>query len=604
MKQLARGPAALLLAATLVAATLVTATLMVSGLLLAGTGHSQPEPGASRSTEAASAPQWDFAPRSAPAEARPATAPASQRRGPALQSLRRGLTWAILLGALGWLARRSNAPTADWRLPAGLALLALVLRLSLPAWAPLHANDHGIAELHELVAPGAQGAAISEYGQGWADFVGAARLPLGGGADFVLALGAGLGAAAVGLLFALGRAAGLAAPAAAVAAFALAVHPAHVRLSLSESPRPLAGALLLLGIAAGLRAVRSQGAVHHAAVLAAAAAWALALELRVTTAVLPLVGAAFVLVVAGLGPLRRPGWSVGLGVALVGLAAWGHAPILLDAFGDASARPPGPAWDNRLLSSHHSLLRYPLLTGAAVLPLAGLGVLNGRRHLRLVAACLGAVAVLLPLSLSVIACRTDVIRYQSTANLFVFLLVGVAVSGAWPVRKALVAATLLLATSAPGLIDIARPDVHEQAFALARTGGAARVLAAPATMPEAPRIRTHYPVYVARPGAADCAVWIGPSCWSFTEQEVAAEDWFDSDFGPMRGECVELLGGTTAAAAALPGLVAATVPHRDQEFHAIPAESPRVGYAPCPPAGVGGPASGPPTPASPALTPP
>lgn len=51
----------------------------------------------------------------------------------------------------------------------------------------------------------------------------------------------------------------------------------------------------------------------------------------------------------------------------------------------------------------------------------------------------------------------------------------------------------------------------------------------------------------------------------------------------FRAECAEQLGGLEPARAAMAQLVPVAVPHRDQEFHAIFAPQPRVGYAACPP---------------------
>jgi hypothetical protein len=81
-----------------------------------------------------------------------------------------------------------------------------------------------------------------------------------------------------------------------------------------------------------------------------------------------------------------------------------------------------------------------------------------------------------------------------------------------------------------------------------------------------------------------CRVWIGVSCWSFTQDEVERGDMnvHFEDGAPFRIECAELLGGVEPARDALRSLTAIDVPHRDREFHRIPAARPRVGFAPCP----------------------
>jgi hypothetical protein len=71
-------------------------------------------------------------------------------------------------------------------------------------------------------------------------------------------------------------------------------------------------------------------------------------------------------------------------------------------------------------------------------------------------------------------------------------------------------------------------------------------------------------------------------CWSFSDEDLAAHHGVEVGLGPMRRECVALLGGADAARRALPALTPVDVRHRDGELHRIPADQPRIGYAACP----------------------
>lgn len=552
---------------------------------------------------------------------------------------RHAACWLALAALLIFLARRDPAllsprSRAQRLALAGILALGLALRLTLPSWAPLHANEHGIDELRALAgatSPSDEDAA-ARYGDAYPMLVRALLSPLGVAPDAVLVLAAIAGVIAIALLH---RVAARLFPgrpwAPALVALALAVHPAHVRLSLSESPRPLAGALLLLGVLLGLRALAAQGSVRVAAIGGAAIALAIASELRVITLALPIAGALFV-AAAAWGSARarldrRAVRAAIAGAALVALTGVRHVVALRPILDDASDRSAGLELARRLTESDTDALLDPGLTAPLLMPLAALGALflwrSGRR--RAVVACALALVVLVPPSLVVCACRTDAIRYQSEAHFFVVLALaglaprGLAIAlarvarpsrlvGAWARSAWGVAPALLVLSALPGLADVASPDVHAQAIAIARATARsgsvpAVVVVPPREMREDRRVRSSFPDYlfvttraasaprVARGlpveagerGRDRCAIWIGPACWSFTHDEIAAErSGVALAPGPMRRECVELLGGPEAAGDALAGLEPVSVPHRDREFHRIPAARPRLGLAPCP----------------------
>lgn len=502
----------------------------------------------------------------------------------------RGLAWLLVLlvsALLGGAALR-RAERQDIALAAGLALGALALRLVVPPWAPLHANGHGVAELRGLLGA-TLGSEAALYGPGYLQLVRVVLAPLGGWAQGPLAFAACAGALSAPLGFLLAR---QLAPerraGAALAGLALAIHPAHVRLSLSESPHALAGTLLLGGVVLAVAAFQAPQAHQRAlACLGAAAAWALAGDLSVTTLALPLAGAAFVLVAAARPSPRPPALAALAGVALVGLLSALHLRELEGAFQSAAERsftagavlsaairPDAVLWDPRLTP----VLLWPLALAGAV------GLWRGGQR-RLVLGAGLAFLVLLPPSLLVFACRTDAVRYQGLLVFFpALLLSGLSTVRPWPA----LAAGALLASAVPGWLDVARPDVHAQAFALARHAPPppTPILVAPREMAGERRVLTEFPEFLVempervstspRPG---CVLWVDVSCWSFSPQELAR--------GPagtdgLRAECIELLGGLESARHAVAGLTPLEVPHREQEFHRVPAPQPRVGFVPCP----------------------
>lgn len=525
-------------------------------------------------------------------------APEPNAASPAVLAMRavRAALWLALLLIVAVVLRRSRGDLGRADVRAGLVLFvaALALRLALPPWAPIHANDHGISEMRGFLGfPGPHEAAL--YGFAYLDLVRVLSL-FGDWIEGPLLIGAVAGALAPVMLFALARNLAPSHRFGAIAAgIALAIHPIHVRLSLSECPRALAGTLWLLGLALAAFAFRDSRA-RTMAWLGAAIAWALAAELRVITLLLPIAGLLFV--VLALGHWRgRPslgalvvGAAIVLGVTLV------HRHTLRGAFSAASERSfevDALVW--RGLDPSSSVLFDPTLTAWLFLPLAAFGALRlaAGREWRLLAAVACTFALLLPPSLLVWASRTDAIRYQSEAHFpLMLLLLGLPAPrlDAWRGALSILAPAALIVSATPGWMDAARPDVHAQAYAIAiERAPATPIRVAPREMAGDSRVRSDFPDYavaseVSTEMREGCHVWIGVSCWSFTDEEVERGSMnvhFERG-APFRMECAEMLGGVAAAREALRSLAPIDVPHREEEFHRIPAPRPRVGYAPCP----------------------
>jgi hypothetical protein len=163
-----------------------------------------------------------------------------------LDTIRRAVTWAALLLLLGWsilralaVGWRSRTNLIWWTYLAGLAAVATYLRLTLPPWAPIHANMHGIAELRGLAVPEAlwRGPVETDrYGYAYRQVVRAFIGPWDGQVRAALGFSAVAGGLSVIPLAIVAARLLRSRWAGVVAGVALAVHPAHIILSKSETP--------------------------------------------------------------------------------------------------------------------------------------------------------------------------------------------------------------------------------------------------------------------------------------------------------------------------------------------------------------------------------
>ena len=545
-------------------------------------------------------------------ERRRGRAPEHARHLGPLDDARRLLTWLALVAmlsvlALRWLREPERSRSLLMAM-IGVCLGALALRLMVPPWAPLHANSHGIAELRGLSGALGSSPFISEsdrYGVAFPQLVRAVLWPLGRNGAAPLALSAVFGALTVIPFFHLTRTLVPSRPWAAVAAaVGLAVHPAHVRLSLSASPGALLGFLLLVAMAAGVRACDEEREMGERRLLAwvCGCALALACELRVLTLLVPL-AVALALSAPCLSGRRGAKLRVFLGPALfVAFAEALHLVALAPVLAPASSRswPALGALASSLWSPRNialdAALTSPLLL---VLALAGVVALVVSRRAVSLVVVLAPLLVLWAPSFLISACRTDAIRYQTVNHLLLFVLPaalclgeGRGVLARRGLREGLVAVALV-SSSVIGLLDIARPDFQEASYRIAveqSPAPPAQIVIPPARMSDG-RVLSDYPDYFLddprrvivagdeRRGA--CAVYVGPACWSFSSPDEARDHGVDVRGGLLRSECVELLGGAEAADTALARLRPLPVPHRDLEFLTIVARQPRVGFVAC-----------------------
>ncbi len=550
---------------------------------------------------------------------------------------RRALYWlalVVLLGAIAWRARR--------RLPAAGALFlgAFAVRAMVPVWAPIHANDHGLAELRGLAGFVGQLPYLSEashYGYAPLEIYRAILAPVHGGAKGALALSVIFGALASVAAWALARTLFESEAAGLLAGLFVALLPAHVWLSASESIAGLAGTLWLAALALGLSAQRTGRRIEA---WACALALANATELWVTTMVFPLSAILFFVIVAPAGARRRSAKLLGIPLLTATLLAFAlHLyalwPVLtyaevnrgaeaipmllgfmLPRHHGSQALGAAPHWRLPLLSVQN-LLSAPVLT-AGLAPLALVATFAvGRRKPRIVLALLATWLVTVAPNALINPCLTDRLRYQTVPALLLVVLVSGVVAGIPWLRATLLAAAVSCA-GVPGLVELARtPPLRNASYALdvraaARMPNTLTVRVPPAEMGD-DEITAQFPDFLfagrdlyldfppgtqlfgyrsghrpatvsfarsfSRPAGA-CFDWIPPACYSFLWRAAgtAATARFKGE--PIRPECVSLAADVDPRAKAAFAAPLA-VPWRAAGFYWIPARRPWVGFFPC-----------------------
>lgn len=512
-------------------------------------------------------------------------------RGPP-DTYRRLLAWLGAIVLAGIVLRATGRRT--WLAALLVFSTALAIRWSLPEKAPLHANGHGIAELRGLAGfPGfdAFEPETDRYGGAHRELVRGLLSPVFGHGTEALWLQGLFGALGVLAVFALALVLLESLSAATGAGLVAAALPAHAWLSVTESPMPLAGALWLFGAASLVSALRARGGRVHLLAWLASACLSLSGELAVTTLALPI--SAFALCLGLPFEAWRARWKalVGPFVALVASMVL-HVSALAPIFAETRSRRSGEFAGSLDRLLHGGLLLSSLeLTGVLVLAaLAGLWI-AGRRSLRITSALIVSTLIALIPGLIVNVALTDRLRYQTVPLMPLAVLAGFAFVSLDRVRAGAIAlasiGSLLVLRSVPLEVQAYRlirtaplPEYAEVHVPQRRLGAGGSVIA---EFPEyLLRIGTVVPRPATGPGER-CYTWIGPACWSFTRAEVEASEPERSprfDGQPIRRECGEFVSGLDPLDSRSIS-IAATVPWRDDEFHRIVAERPRLGLFPC-----------------------
>lgn len=299
------------------------------------------------------------------------------------------------------LWRDGGGAPADYRWACGLGLGALLLRLGLGAWGPLHVNGYGPLF---ILAAAREPQRIAHYGPGFSELYAPLAALAPRDPDWaIFAANAAIAALLPPLAYGLGRLLGLARPAAAAAGLLAALDPVAIRMATSESYLPAvvalsagAAALLLLGA----RALDDRHASGAAAPARPAAPWrggaawiAAALLLAQAVRIHPSAWA-----VAGLAPVvlfAAPvcGWRRALGLAAAATAVCAGVIVatsggaLLDVLGALRAgtimRPPPPPslWPLAAIAAGGALYAFAAPRPRLALPAAlALAVLLLTRH--------------------------------------------------------------------------------------------------------------------------------------------------------------------------------------------------------------------------------
>ncbi|MDF1562783.1 MAG: hypothetical protein P1V51_07055 [Deltaproteobacteria bacterium] len=503
----------------------------------------------------------------------------------------------LLLGDLLRAWRRAPPPGRLLAATGGLFLLALLGRLLLPPWAPLHADRHGVLELGGLAGlwPGEGLARAELYGPAYRRLLAPAAALLQS-PDWPLFAAAVAGALSVPALLLLARRLTGSWAVGGVAALGLALHPGHLRLSLSESPWPLA-LLLFLGGSWALARGLNEGLSLPDRLLrlgGGTLAVAVAVQLRVVTLLLgPL---ALLLALAACRGPRRPALLRLLAPALLlGGVSLAHLYTLGGHLAEGAERGAGSDLSTvGQMLGQSSELASPLLL---LLALLGVLTLLYRRRPLLGLTLLAAPLLLtLPSWKVALTCRTDLIRYQSAPHLFLLLAAAALVLLAPPLRQramTLGVGLALVGASLPGLSFTLPADLHDLAFlqvreSVAHLPGALRVVSAPRWSPGR-RVQLAFPAYLleaagkrvetGEDGALPCFVYLDSGCYGFTREELEAGEPPRLGGEPLRPDCAALPFEAPTRETPL----ARRHPARfaDRDFHRLPARRPWLGLLPC-----------------------
>ena len=309
-----------------------------------------------------------------------------------------------------------------------VVLTGLGVRIAFAPGAPIHTNAHGISDVRALVMPESGLYGGEElFGQLYPLIMRTLLGIIGETEDNLYLLNQVFGALCIAAVYGLARGLLFSQAASLLAALLLALHPAHVWLSASESCFVLFELLLLTGLTLVVLAFRRTSA---ALLWTSALLLTLAASLRALTAVAVPLGVVFALVAARQAPagaarkLRDHLVAAGVGLGAV-LAL--HCSGIEWVFAHTGA---ATAQLLEGLSGHRNILADATLT-PPVLPvfaLVGFVILLWRR--RADALLLGAsFALVYPTSLLVNACRTNGVRYQTPAHWVLYLAAGALFSG-------------------------------------------------------------------------------------------------------------------------------------------------------------------------------
>lgn len=230
-----------------------------------------------------------------------------------------------------------------------VAVVALVLRLGLGPWGPLHVNGHGPRFIAGVTSnPGD----IAAYGPGYRELFAPIAALAPASPDWAIFAGnALLSALLVPLAFAIGRMTGLATTGALIVAWLLAIDPIAIRASATETYFAPIAFFAAAGSAAMLAALRAAEAESHgrSGALLVAAGLLVSQAVRIHPCAWVVMATVPFVVLAGDAASRQRRVVMALAAATVsgGVLLCTSATALLDVFGNIRTgtvfRPPSPS---------------------------------------------------------------------------------------------------------------------------------------------------------------------------------------------------------------------------------------------------------------------
>lgn len=503
------------------------------------------------------------------------------------------------------VVRRHLLPATNdaWFALAATLLLGLVLRILVSPGTPVHANNHGIEEIRGLVEYSLRAERHDPYGNTFFFVMNGLLSIFGRNEGMLFLLNRVFGTLAILGIYMLAKALRFSELGAIFAALLLCLSPSQVWISGTESQMVLHLSLALTGLSLLIASVRTSDPLLS---WSAAGLIALASSMHVATVALVPVAVVFALS-AGLRQAMRENPSyrrhilacLAVGAMYVSLHALSlNMDSLARGINDLGFARNLAAW-----ASVENILWDPTLTPIVVPPLAFIGAfLLLRRRADLVFPLFCAAVLIIPLSFSVCACRTDALRYQSPTHWIYYLLAAFPFSGVLAGPRSASrflprgAIFLLGATAAAGLFLLATGSENIQEYRFMREVAAVVPQNAAIWLPTRAALghfRTEFPDYLHEqflikgneadpfPRPRDRWLYMGLDCY----KSESPEDEIDPASG-LRKECRSACAGTRKL------VMEKTLDARrpkwgyQQPFHRLSTERPVVGLYRCAAAAV------------------
>lgn len=439
---------------------------------------------------------------------------------------------------------------------AAIVALGFIVRLCASPMAPVHCNNHGVREIRSYVYPTSPEQTEMNYGEVFPAFVAWFLGFTNGKAGALFAMNLMFGSLAVLSMFLLARAMTGSDPPALFAALLMAVSPGMVWISGTESQITLYIFSALLGLAILASAAETQ---NEPLLWMAAAVVAFAASLRILTVLLvPAAVIVFFFKTPRPAEKRSARFLIHAAAALFLISLWswlhyltipkmtekGWASLSLLNIASAFFHRANILWDPTL-----TIIALPLLLCAGL-------IISCFKNRRLAISAALLLLILVPLTFTVIDCRTTSLRYQIQAHWIYYLLAGAVFSWRPKTNKKLCAAVAacavaaVIANSAFGLALLRSGDeeINEYRFIKVAAQKIPRetVIRLPVSNAANGKLITEFPDFIAgqrivrgtqhAPAGSREVAYIGLDCYRY---ETIEEKKRAITAGGIRRECAE-----------------------------------------------------------------